>query len=54
MITMRTGTAGAIITRVMENFNVTAMELAQFTRATAMEFYEVYQGIVPDFLVTIL
>ncbi|KAG0621469.1 hypothetical protein M758_3G022300 [Ceratodon purpureus] len=44
------GSAGAIINRVMENFDVTAMELAQFTRATAMEFYEVYRGIVPDFL----
>jgi nucleoside diphosphate kinase len=37
----------------MENFKVTAMELAQFTRATAMEFYEVYRGIVPDFLAMI-
>lgn len=50
---MCAGTAGAIISRIMENFQVTAMELAQFTRASAMEFYEVYRGIVPDFLVTI-
>lgn len=52
MSNMRAETAGAIISRVMEYFDVTAMELAQFTRAAAMEFYEVYRGIVPDFLVT--
>ena len=35
----------------MENFNVTAMELANFSREKSSEFLEVYRGVVPDFIV---
>jgi len=46
-----TGCGGAILDRIQQKFDVTALELAHFNRHAAADFLEVYQGICPDFFV---
>lgn len=48
------GCGGAILDRILQMFDVTALELAHFSRHAAADFLEVYQGICPDFFVLLL
>ncbi|KAG0578927.1 hypothetical protein M758_4G057900 [Ceratodon purpureus] len=43
------GCGGAVLDRILQQFDVTALELAHFSRHAAADFLEVYQGICPDF-----
>lgn len=43
------GYVGLIIDQIMANFEVTAAQMYSLKRANAMEFYEVYKGVVPEF-----
>jgi hypothetical protein len=54
MNTICTGCGGAVLDRILQQFDVTALELAHFSRHAAADFLEVYQGISPDFFVLLL
>lgn len=43
------GYQGLAIDQILQNFNVTAMELFRLDRANAGEFFEVYKGVVPEY-----
>ena len=43
------GSAGKIIQRIMENFEVSAMQMVHMEQANAEEFYEVYKGVVQEY-----
>ncbi|KAL2651018.1 hypothetical protein R1flu_019146 [Riccia fluitans] len=47
--TVTSGAAGALIDLILEKYNITAMEMINFTRPNAEEFYELYRGVVPDY-----
>lgn len=43
------GYAGQVLDKIMESFNVTAAQMFSLSRPNAMEFYEVYKGVVPEY-----
>ena len=48
---MKSGYAGKIIDKVLEEgFEVSALELFKINRPTAEEFFEVYKGVVPEYI----
>jgi len=49
-----TGCGGAMLSRIQQKFDVTALELARFNRHAAADFLEGYRGICPDFFVLLL
>ncbi len=44
-----TGSAGAIIQKISENFDISAMQMYHMEQANAEEFYEVYKGVVQEY-----
>lgn len=45
------GQAGQIIDMILsEGFEISAMEMFYLNRPTAEEFYDVYKGILPEYL----
>ncbi|OAE25929.1 hypothetical protein AXG93_1712s1070 [Marchantia polymorpha subsp. ruderalis] len=47
--TVQAGAAGAMIDLIQEKYDITAMEMINFTRPNAEEFYELYRGVVQDY-----
>eukprot|EP00246_Nothoceros_aenigmaticus_P005404 TRINITY_DN1744_c0_g1_i1.p1 TRINITY_DN1744_c0_g1~~TRINITY_DN1744_c0_g1_i1.p1 ORF type:complete len:225 (-),score=35.37 TRINITY_DN1744_c0_g1_i1:12-686(-) len=43
------GVSGVIIDAILKKFNVSAMELIKLNRQQTSRFYEVYQGVLPDY-----
>ncbi|XP_024525285.1 nucleoside diphosphate kinase 7 isoform X3 [Selaginella moellendorffii] len=48
------GFAGIIIDAILKRFVITAMELVTFGRPSALDFYELYNGVCSDYHVSIL
>lgn len=47
---IQAGHAGAIIDTILEEgFEISAMQMFHLDRPTAEEFFEIYQGVLPDF-----
>lgn len=40
-----------MIDLIQEKYDITAMEMINFTRPNAEEFYELYRGVVQDYYV---
>ncbi|KAJ7560338.1 hypothetical protein O6H91_04G125100 [Diphasiastrum complanatum] len=43
------GSMGAILDLILQNFDITAMELLTFSRTNATDFYEIYKGVCSDY-----
>lgn len=49
---IRNGNLGKIIRAITaEKYVITTMKMIQLDNASAAEFYEVYKGVVPDYMV---
>lgn len=50
---IKEGKLGEIIAKIYENnFKITAMKMIFLERPNCEEFYEVYKGVVPEYVVT--
>lgn len=48
---IKDGLAGPIIDQILEEgFEISAMEMFYLDKPTAEEFYEVYKGVLPEFV----
>lgn len=49
---LREGRLGSVLSAIaQEGYHITALKMVYMENANAAEFYEVYKGVVPDYMV---